>query len=67
METAYELVLRSLKLLEIVLSKIYMEMTQSMLGSIILLVMLIFGLMEVQCKFFVDFAPDQRWSISYAG
>ena len=62
METACEFVLLSLKQLEIVSSKTYTEMIQSMLASIIRLVMLIFGLMEVQCKFFVDSAPDQRSS-----
>ena len=60
METACEFVLLSLKQLETVLSKIYMEMIQSMLASIIPLAMLISGLTEVQCKFFSAFAPDRR-------
>ena len=51
MGTACEFVLLSLKQLETVLSKIYTEMIQSMSASIIRLVMLIFGRMEVQCKF----------------
>ena len=62
METACEFVLLSLKQLETVLSKIYMEMIQSMLASIIPLAMLISGLTEVQCKFFAAFAPDRRSS-----
>ena len=60
METACEYVLLSLKQRETVLLKIYMEMIQSMLASIIPLAMLISGLTEVQCKFFVVFAPDRR-------
>ena len=51
METACEFALLSLKQLETVLSKIYMEMIQSMLASITPLAMLISGLTEVQCKF----------------
>lgn len=62
MGTACEFVLLSLKQLETVLSKIYTEMIQSMLASIIRLVMLTFGLMEVQCKFFAGFGPNQRSS-----